>query len=98
LAYRTTQIRKRRAAAYSGQVAQAERVVKRTRVELKARVAGDDVVVPVPLVDRGRGDPRNILGVVVNRDLDNCCKGWSTARPIFQEPIRPVTSATVNSC
>lgn len=70
LAYRTTQIRKRRAAAYSGQVAQTERVVKRTRVELKAGVAGDNVAVPIPLVDRGRGDPRNILGVIVNRDLD----------------------------
>jgi len=70
LAYRTTQIRKRRAVAYSGQVAQAERVVKRTRVELKAFVAGDNVAVPIPLVGRGRGDPRNILGVIVNRDLD----------------------------
>jgi len=70
LAYRTTQIRKRRVAAYSGQVRQAERVVKRTRVELKAGVAGDNVAVPIPLVDRGRGDPRNILGVIVNRNLD----------------------------
>ena len=71
LAYRTTQIRKRRAAAYSGEVAQqAERAVKRTRVELKGGVAGDNVAVPIPLVDRGRGDPRNILGVIVNRDLD----------------------------
>jgi len=32
---------------------------------------------PVPLVDRERGDPRNILGVIVNRNLDtdNCYKG-----------------------
>jgi len=70
LAYRTTQIRKRRAAAYSGQVEQAEKVVKRTRVELKAGVASDNVAVPIPLVDHGHGDPRNILGVIVNRDLD----------------------------
>ena len=101
LAYRTTQIRKRGAAVYSGQVAQAERVVKRTRVKLKAFVAGDNVAVPIPLVGRGRGDPRNILGVIVNRDLDTdqyyCCRGWSTARSIFQEPTRPLSSATVNS-
>ena len=45
-------------------------MVKRTRVELKAGVAGDNVAVPISLVDRGRGDPRNILGVIVNRDLD----------------------------
>ena len=45
-------------------------MVKLTRVELKAGVAGDNVAVPISLVDRGRGDPRNILGVIVNRDSD----------------------------
>jgi len=45
-------------------------VVKRTCVDLKAGVTGDNVAVPVPLVDRGRGDPWNILGVIVNRNLD----------------------------
>jgi len=45
-------------------------VVKRTRVDLKAGVAGDNVAVPIPLVDRGRSDPQNILGVIVNRNLD----------------------------
>ena len=70
LADRTSRIQKRRATPYSGQVAQAERVVKRTRVDLNAGVAGDNVAVPIPLVDRGRGDPRNILGVIVNRNLD----------------------------
>ena len=44
-------------------------MVKRTRVELKV-VADDNVAVSIPLVDRGRGDPRNILGIIVNRDLD----------------------------
>jgi hypothetical protein len=43
-------------------------MVKRSRIELKVAEVGDNVAVPVPLVDRGRGDPRNILGVVVNRD------------------------------
>jgi len=45
-------------------------VVKRTRVDLKAGVTGDNVAVPAPLVDHGRGDPRNIFGVIVNRNLD----------------------------
>jgi len=45
-------------------------VVKRTRVNLKAGVTGDNVAVPVPLVDRRRGDLQNILGVIVNRNLD----------------------------
>ena len=33
-------------------------------------VKGDTVAVPVPMVDRGRGDARNILGVIVNRERD----------------------------
>ena len=28
----------------------------------------DNVAVPIPSVDRGRGDPRNILGVILNCD------------------------------
>ena len=43
--------------------------MKRTRVDLKAGVAGDNVAVPIPLVDRGRGDPRTYL-VIVSRNLD----------------------------
>ena len=41
---------------------QAERMVKRSRVEHAPGNPGNDVTVPVPLVDRGRGDPRNIMG------------------------------------
>jgi len=29
-----------------------------------------NVAVPVPLVDRGRGDLLNMLGIIVNRNLD----------------------------
>ena len=43
-------------------------MVKRSRIDLKAGEAGDNVAVPIPMVDRGRGDPRNILGVIVDRD------------------------------
>ena len=46
-------------------------MVKRARVELNAGEPGDNVAVPIPLVDRGRCDPRNILGVIVDRDLEN---------------------------
>ena len=45
-------------------------MVKRTCVDLKAGVTGGNVAVSVPLVDRGRSYPRNILGVIVNRNLD----------------------------
>ena len=51
---------------------QKERMVKRSRVEIASGERGDNVAVPIPLVDRGKGDPRNILGVIiVDRDLND---------------------------
>ncbi|XP_047490887.1 uncharacterized protein LOC125040376 [Penaeus chinensis] len=64
-------IQKHRVEAYRGQVSQAERMVKRSRLDFKVGEPGDNVVVPIPAVDRGRGDPRNILGFIVSRDLDS---------------------------
>ena len=64
---RTAQITKRRHEASIAQRQQAERMVKRSRVDLQAGTIGDNVEVPIPAVDRGRGDARNILGVVVNK-------------------------------
>jgi len=49
-------------------VNQAERMVKRSRVEHAPGNPGNNVTVPVPLVDRGRGDPRNMMGVITDRD------------------------------
>ena len=37
-------------------------------MDLKSGDIGDNVAVPVPMVDRGRGDPRNILGVIIDRN------------------------------
>ena len=39
-------------------------------MDLQAGKKGDNVAVPVPLVDRGRGDARNILGVIVDKQED----------------------------
>ena len=36
----------------------------------KSGEPGGNVAVPVTLADRGRGDPRRFLGVIVNRDLE----------------------------
>jgi len=54
--------------AREGLMKQAERMVKRSRIINVAGKVGDNVTVPVPLVDRGRGDSRNIMGVIVDRD------------------------------
>ena len=32
---------------------------------------GDSVAIPIPMVDRDRGDPRNILGVILVCDEQN---------------------------
>ena len=64
------QILKRRASVCSAQMAQAERMVKRSRLDLKAGEPLDNVAIPIPAVDRGREDARNILGVIVYRDTE----------------------------
>ena len=46
-------------------------MVKRSRVQHVAGNIGDNVTVPIPLVDRGRGDPRNLIGVIVDRDMND---------------------------
>jgi len=54
-------------------------MVKRSRVEMVAGKVADNVAVPIPLVNRGRGDPRNILGIVLDRNENDlyaiCVKG-----------------------
>ncbi|XP_063590282.1 protein starmaker-like [Penaeus indicus] len=60
------QIQKRREEAYRGQVSQAERMVKRSRLDFK--VGGDNVAVSIPAVDRANGDPLNIPGVILFAD------------------------------
>ena len=49
-------------------MAQAERMVKRSRIDLQPGQPGDNVAVPISSVDRGREDPRNILGVITDRN------------------------------
>ena len=67
---RSALIRQRQAVGYASQVSWAERMVKRNQVDLQHREPGDNVAVPVPLVDCGRGDLRNIRGLIVHRDLE----------------------------
>ena len=57
--------------AVDGQMAQAERMVKRSRLEHVAGNPGDNVIIPIPLVDRGKGDPCNIMGVNVDRNQND---------------------------
>jgi len=65
---RRDEILNQRKQTRESQFFQAERMVKRSGVDLKAGEVGDNVAIPIPLVDRGRGDPRNILGIIVDRN------------------------------
>ncbi|XP_070183106.1 uncharacterized protein [Littorina saxatilis] len=48
--------------AYQAQENQAERMVKRSKRIFPEAEVGDSVTVPIPAVDRGRFDPRNLIG------------------------------------
>ena len=71
LSNRMQNISNERNGASLSQMAQAERMVKRSKVVLGAGQVGDNVAVLIPIVDRGRGDPRNLLGVIVDLDENN---------------------------
>jgi len=64
----SAQITANRKRARSSLLRQAEKMLKRSRVVNAPGDVGDNVTVPVPLVDRGRGDPRNLLGIILDRD------------------------------
>ena len=51
-----------------GLIKQAERMLRRSRVINVPASIGDNVTIPIPLVDRGRGDPRNLMGVVLEHN------------------------------
>jgi len=54
--------------AREGMVQQAERMLKRSRIDHVAGNLGNNITMPISLVDRGLGDPRNIMGVIIDRD------------------------------
>ena len=59
---RAAKIEKGRAnPSYVAKTSQAEKMVKWSRLDLKAGGAGDNVAVSIPMVDRRRGDPQIFL-------------------------------------
>ena len=65
---RGTYIRESRKRAGDAQRSQAEKMVKRGRRNVIHGQIGDNVVIPIPMVDRGRCDPRNIVGIITDRN------------------------------
>jgi hypothetical protein len=56
-------VRKR---ALSGQQVQADSLTKNTKTKLTVLSKGDNVIIPIPSIDRGPVDERNTKGVVMN--------------------------------
>lgn len=48
---------------------QVERMIKKSRIKLSSIQKGDNAAISIPLVDRGRGDPQNILAMILNKKV-----------------------------
>ena len=66
---RQNNIHIQRIRAAESQLQQAEKIVKRSKIVLSEVKVGDNVNIPIPSVDRGRTDPRNLIGIVT--DISN---------------------------
>ena len=68
LSVRQKNITSQRKRACEAQLSQAERMVKRSRRIMDRGNVGNNVTIPIPMVDRGHGDPRNIMGIIMDID------------------------------
>jgi hypothetical protein len=59
-------IKRARKRVLSGQQVQADSLTKNTKTKLTVLSKGDNVIIPIPSVDRGPADERSIKGVVIN--------------------------------
>ncbi|XP_068223750.1 uncharacterized protein [Palaemon carinicauda] len=68
LSVRQKNITSQRKRACEAQLSQAGRMVKRSRRIMDRGNVGNNVTIPIPMVDRGRGNPRNIMGIIMDID------------------------------
>lgn len=66
LCHNTQEIRNKRSAAHDSLQAQAAKMLKNSDTKFPPAKIGDNVRISIPDVDRGRGDPRSVLAVVMN--------------------------------
>ncbi|KAK7499169.1 hypothetical protein BaRGS_00009716 [Batillaria attramentaria] len=67
-------------------------MVSRSTARIKPIETGDNILVPVPEFDRGRGDPANLLGVILDNGVDGFRGGTKVGIlsrwEISQKPVR----------
>lgn len=68
-------ISRKRKIAYTGLQLQASKMLKLAKAKCPPAAVGDTVKVPIPDVDRGRTDPRNLLATVLSVDNDQYLLG-----------------------
>jgi hypothetical protein len=68
LTSRRAAVLQQRKRAREAQELQAQKMLKRSRRVLVEGSIGDNVTVPIPSFDRGRTDPRNLIGVIIDKD------------------------------
>ncbi|XP_068213461.1 uncharacterized protein [Palaemon carinicauda] len=68
LSVRQKNITSQRKRACEAQLSQAECMVKRSRRIMDCGNVGNNVTIPIQMVDRGRGDPKNIMGLIMDID------------------------------
>ena len=77
--------------AQQRQVKQAESMVKRSKRIFPDAKVGDTVTVPIPSVERGRGDPRNMIGVVEEKESSGLytivVKKWNFTKEMYEKSI-----------
>ena len=59
-------MKNQRAGAHEKYVSQAESMLSTTAKRFKPAGVGDNVATPIPDVDKGRAEFRNVLGVITN--------------------------------
>ncbi|KAK3924089.1 KRAB-A domain-containing protein 2 [Frankliniella fusca] len=75
LCARSQTIAEERSGSVSNLKKQAAKMLQESRERYPPAAVGDTVIVPIPDVDRGRGDPRNVTCVVAERSEAIPCMG-----------------------
>ena len=65
LSIKERKIKEHRKRARNCQSKQADRMIKRRKILLPPVKIGDTVTIPIPESDKGHGEPRNLIGIVI---------------------------------
>ena len=101
LCVKSNDMKNERMKARVQQQKQAERMLTETAKRFKPSSVGDNVLVPVPEVDRGRTDFRNVAGIITNVGSDGTysigTSGGTLKQPYVRSQFIPTQSTVLSS-